>query len=623
MSGQQRGGLKYKTLFVGFFVGVGSTIGLDYVLSAMESKDNSVEHPAFPTVGTYEASTNSQDILENGRANRDRGAQSLQHRLSDMAAMSPLQRNKVLLDLVSSADKAQILSLLQQTKQLKLTPVVQSQVQAVLLQGLVRIDSDSALSHAKQINDQYSSYLISAVFGEWVHIDLQDAILKATTLVGDERTAALDGLLQETSDLSAEERLEIGRQVGNEQYALNAINLERLGKASEDPATLWNELVDDAQHDPEQLGVLTHIAQLWVSKQGPSVLDQIVSSLDNRISSAAILTSVLRRLAQTDPQEAFRYSLNLDGYHYRDVKFEVLHVWVRTDPHSALSSISDVGSEGLRFLLHEQLVQTWASFNPTELLENLHALPEDLVNEATLAAVGMIAGNAPRDAAGLVSEMDDDHLKFRAARSVIGRWLIRDVDAVFDWVVHDTGLEPLRSQLITNVLARIAESDPEYAMKLALEQPIPTGGKGAEAVVVQQIAVRDVDKALEYVVQVRDGPTKTAAYRSVGTQLVRRGDTGMAMELVEQIPDYAKDSYTRQVFGSWSAVDPVGLYHALGEMPSTTLASRAALVLLLNDPRGESLNSSQTDNAKEYLLESDSRQLERLRAKVPLIPLLR
>ncbi|MXZ54856.1 MAG: hypothetical protein F4Z14_01605 [Gammaproteobacteria bacterium] len=529
----------------------------------------------------------------------------------------PLARNTALLNALNYADENQVLDMWEQSKQLD--PQARTHTQELILQRLVQYDPTHAVTLAKEFNSPLSDYLMTAIFSEWAQLNLDDAVSHAVSLDRSERLAASEGILVERIDLSDRKRREIARRLGHEQFANNLINLERLTQSINKPEKVWNEIVKEAQNDPEQLETLIQIARIWVEKNGLSALDQIRTSLSNSETRSVISTAVLKKVAQKNPSEAFAYSLSLDIDPYHDSKLTVVKEWAKTDPQSALEAMATVSNEDVREALVESLVKTWAVFHTRTLLENLSSLPKELKDTATLEAISSIARRVPKEAAETVSSMEDGALKIKAARQVIDLWFLRDMEATLDWVLNDPDLEAQRSQLLNRVLVPLALHDVDRAMEVALEQPLDASDTGPEALIIHQLASTDIDRALEYMPAVRDGPTKSEAYSRIGSELIRQNQTEKALKLLQQIPDYCKDRYSGKVFTSWAVSDPIDLFNSIDQLPADDTKSKAALCLLLNDPNGEHLSEQQIKSTREFLTDDDANKLERLTTQIPVI----
>lgn len=597
-----------------FLAGIGTSAVVFYGPSLIEleggNKQNNQFERGAPSSGSTILNTESTNLGEIiARTN-----QAQIDSLEEMVKLGgPLERNSVLLGVLGQSDEDQVLDLWVQTKQLD--PPARIQTQALIIQKLVRIKPLLALSEVQKFQPPRISYLLTTLFREWVQFDLDAAISQATTLSHDGKLAALKGILQERNDLTITESHKIGRQLGHEQFANSFIKEELSREALAEPERIWKELVAVAHDERVQIDLLTQTARIWVEQAGLGALDQIRESLENSPTKSFVSSLVLLEVARSNPNTAFEYALNLDNDPHNLSKFIVLQEWAETDPHGALDAISSVEKTKQYPLLLERLIKTWASYHPRTLLTDLDSLPNEAVESATKEAVSAIARGFPREAAEIVSAMEtkiDDSLKIEAARSVFDLWSMRDMDAALDWVLNDVGTEGLRSRLLTHAMFPLMHRhrDSERALNVALKLPLGENEIGAEAVVIAQIANRDIDKAIEYMSKVRDGPTKTEAYSCVGYVLAENNMTDRALNLMHQVPDYAKEQYLAQVLGGWAKYHPKRLFESLDALPSKEIASTAAFSLLFYESKPSQLNPEQIETVKTYLSEEDAKQLE-------------
>ena len=588
-----------------------------YGFSFLERDDGNIDNTTVPKVDTPISSAGFADRSEKLVERIANVTHSPIYSLADIANLnSPLERSTALHNVLSEANKDQVLELLEQSKQLDSPARVQTQ--AVILQKLVRVNPSNALTQVAKFNQLGSSDMWSALFSEWAQFDLNEAISYASTLDNTERQAALKGILQERIDLADQQCREIARQLGNEQYAINMITSEKLSKSIAEPEEIWKEVVEEAQGDPTQIELLTQIAQLWVEKHGLEALDYIFASLDNKRTRSHISIAVFRELAHTNPSGALEHTMymeTLDRVGYWDSVLIVVEEWAKFDPHSALDAIRSISQKGLQRPMFVSLVETWATHNPHSILEELDTLPNEVVELATKTAMSALASNSPLDAAERVPTVDDESLREDIARSVIDHWIARDMDGALDWVLKDPDLEFQRTRLLGYLLLTLVEHDPERAMHVALAHPIVENELGPEYWVIARLTRTDADKAIEFLPEVRDGITKTEAYRSLGFELARQGMTDKALQLLKQVPQYPKETYLGRILSAWMHFDPTDLFESLAQMPSEEVASLAAYYLLLNDPWGKHLNSEQRETVRTNLTEEDAKRLKQLSLK--------
>ena len=347
----------YVVFILVILVGIGTSWIVFYAFSLLERDGDNNQNTQILIGDLSSEHTNSpveSDDLEETLAT---STQPQIRTIEELVKLrSPLERNTVLLNVLRQSDEDRVLELLAQTKQFD--PPVRLQTQAFILQRLARINPLRALSEVQDFQTPRFSDLLYALFSEWVQFDLDTAVSQAKTLSHAGRLVALEGVLQERSDLTITERLEIAQQLGHEQFANNFIKQETINEALNEPERVWKEMVESAQNEPAQIKLLTEIAKIWVEQTGMGALDQIRDSLDNSPTKLLITTAVLREVTVKHPHTAFEYALNLDHDPYLESTLTVVQQWAEFDPHSVLDTISSLKQTGQSWLLLERLIWT-------------------------------------------------------------------------------------------------------------------------------------------------------------------------------------------------------------------------------------------------------------------------
>ena len=594
-----------------FVTGAGISAVLLFGLSRFDRDNERVVNTSIPSGDSEGAQDISASESDRSEAIFENPVQTRTFKLEEIVQLDgPLERITALHSVLAQADEDQVLDMLETSKHLD--PPTRVQTQVIILQRLARINPRSAFAQAKQFDRPRVLQLLTGLFREWSQIDLDEAVAHAATLTGSRKLAALEGILEESSDLTDNARRDIARQLNDEQHAINLITQEKISQSIEEPERVWNESVLEAKHDPKLAEMLKEIALNWVKKDGLDAMDHIIESLDNSLTRSLISTVVLREVAKTDPSAALEFAMTLEYDPFHETQYAVVDEWAISDPQLAFDSISLMDDTGRRGILMDRLIQTWGSFHPYELFEDLESLPNDFVSKAVYWVMSALASGNAEDAAKIVTVIDDDSLKISATQRVLQLWSLSDTESALDWVLKEPGLESQRSRLLTYLLVRYVEDNAERAMDLALEQPLEVDEIGLEVWVVAQLAsIRgNLDTVLEYLPRVREGETKMEAYRYVGLELVHRNQTDKAMNLVQQIPEEGKSKYLSQIFGSWAISRPIELLESLDQMQSSDYASIAALALLQSDPQGEFLSSNQMETVKTFLTEEDAKRLD-------------
>lgn len=530
--------------------------------------------------------------------------QSLEGLLHDS---SPFNRSRALYALLSNMGESQVIELFEQSTDAGSRDKVQ--MQKVIIQRLTQLNPQRSLETIQKSNDKNKEELLSSLFKEWSHLNLEEAVSHARTMRLDEKYVALESILLERVDLPVEKRLQIGQQLGNEQHTLALIIQDRLSNSLISPKDAWNEIVDELQDDSSYSWLLVNVATEWVMQSGLEVLDEISESITNPQTKRDVLRSVIHAITEADPKGTFASALKLKSALYNSVVSIVIGTWARMDPRAALTATSQVGPSDLRRQLEESVVRGWSQLKPHDVLSELDSMPDYLRDSARMTLISVLARQAPSDAADLVAGLNSDTTKQSAAMSLVSSWLHIDHQATLDWVLNEPRVQDLKYQLLSTVLYGIVDKDPHLAMETALAQPTTENELGLETTVISLLTRTDFEKAIEFLPQVRDGRTKVAAFASVGGRYVLNGETDNAVNLAQQLPESDRSAYFQALVRVWAGSNPKGLLDSINQLPTTEIKSHAALVLATFNRQQRRLSDKQIDRAKTFLTEDDAEKL--------------
>lgn len=484
-------------------------------------------------------------------------------------------------------------------------------VQSTIFRRYASLDPKSAVRRISDMPRFQHGDLLATVFGEWSLLHLDDAVNAAKQLDGFGKIAALRGILESRDDLSDDVRIEIGRQLGSERVAQNVVAQANITKAVEDPRSAWNTLIGDDLLDTAQTGLLIQVAQVWVEKDGMSVLGTINDTLADWTTKTSVLTAVIHELVQADAQAVFDFVSTMEGDNHNTLIMNVVNAWARLDPEAALVAVQSVESKNLRTSLEYSIASSWGRSNPREVLENLDRLPENAQDAARSSAISTLAQTAPEEAANLMAGMDRGEHQLMTAFQVLSTWASKDAMAALEWALNNPEIKDLRGTLLPSILYQVARIDPQLAFDTALQQPIGANQIGLEAQVISNISIENVEKALALLSLVREGLSLNHAFTSVGSALVRNGDVDQAWNLANRLPESQRESYYRSVVDRWAANDGTKLYESIDKLPSDEIKSHAALKLISFNTWSRNLNDDEINHARTYLNEQDAKSVEK------------
>lgn len=565
--------------------------------------------------------------------------------LADIAAIkSTSEQESTLRELLSDMDEDQIADLLTQSQDV-LGESNRYDLQFVMIQRLAQQNPNRALSFVLEMDSSNNiKGFLTGIFEDWVHSNLDEAVKRARTLSQYHKRIALSTIMQERTDLSDITIHAIAQDLDNEQMVTSARAEQRIEEAIDAPESAWDELARDLQDDLANLRTLSRVATSWVEKSGLDVLDEVYRSLTNAQTRQSVMYHVLEEVAQTDPGGAFDYALTLESDPHNSIVNNIANIWVSSDPRSALTAAIGLEQETLRKTMVESdprsaltaaigleqdtlretmvesAIRAWALSEPKQMLEEIGTLPADLQESASKAALSEIFSESPEEATELVAAMEPSSVKTSSASSVVSVWSERDHIAALEWILNEPGVAEIKSELLSSIMHSLVGADLEFAMDIALEQPIDEdmfvypmdspGELGLEFFVIRSLASSDVDKAIELLPQVREGSTQVVSIHVVAQALLRKDEIDRAFDIIQKAPESVSEKVYRALSMSWVSTDPQGMLKSLDRFPSEDVRSRAAVLLATFNQFTFALSKEQIEEVKKYLTEEHAKALE-------------
>ena len=280
--------------------------------------------------------------------------------------------------------------------------------------------------------------LVRSVFKEWALSNLDDAVSSAKSLKKDARGNALAGILEAIPGESLTTYRTIAKKLGDEDQGLESYVMSFSSVSVENPKAIWDEIVSLIEPENyEQYQVLGNIAQQWYQQEGFGVLEEISLSTLDENIKGDVVNRVLVLAAEENPDQAFRYALTI----------------------------------------------------PTQ----------GNYSRPLYGVTGAWAESDPQAAYDAVTGIEQSRLRESLQRNVVSTWaynepyyLLENLD-IFPPNIRDNG--------ISSALAKIAQTSPQEAAELALEQK--TGMLGGLSYLPNQIMGywmrKDVEGAVNWV----------------------------------------------------------------------------------------------------------------------------
>ncbi len=475
-------------------------------------------------------------------------------------------RNTALHLRLVQSDENELIGLLTQATEISRSNV-RHEISHLIVHRMSTLDPKVALRQVEKLQLDDRSALISLIFGEWSHGDLDAAIDHAQSLDARDKLSALNGILRSRDDLLDDQQRAIAARLGIKHFSMDMLARFIEREFEDSPDLAWYELANDSQSDLSQVGALIGVAEDWIQRDGLNAIEQIYSSITDWAILMPVLSSALHNSTLADPRKTFENALQLDFDTGHFLVSSIVQSWATADPHAALEAVSLVESSALQTQLQDSIVRTWGNKDPDGLLGVIDFLPASLQSSAREHAIVSISRSNPASAARLLTDLTVGNKKRSIAHAIARNWSDQDAQSALDWVLTNPHVADLQQELLGVVLGNLVKQDPNLAMDIALKRPIVGDESGLEATVVSYLAASDPQLAAQMLTKVRDGSTKAAAYTSVGSHLIRGGNADRAVSLAEKMSPTEQTSYFSSIVHTWALAEPDDVFERLSSLP--------------------------------------------------------
>ena len=486
------------------------------------------------------------------------------------------------------------------------------ETQDLLMGRLARFAPEQALKETWQFPVSRWTGLIGVVFGEWGSLNPQEAMSAASTLSGTLRESAVFEILDQLGEHSIEDTEVLEQERGIQSLVDRWIAEEKALSLLDRPEEAWSLVVQDNVDNRDQEALLLKIADKWLQSGKFEVLRHLYGPQSPFFINTGFQTKIESLVAERDLQGAVDYLSTIPVGEQRILASRLLSRLAQHDHEQAFEFASMPSQSLMRKSAQWAVIEVWASKNPEELLQKTLEFPQELRQSVVSSAVRSIARESPASAAKQLQRAREmlGPIDEQSELAVIEEWIKTDPIAASKWVVL-TMEEDSRSRArgMQRIVYRIAQSDPETAMSLALaEEPHAWNSKsGLETYVVESLVDNgQVDEAIKMLDQVRES-SQEMSYYHVGTGLIALGRSADAIQIADRLSEDVQVAYLGSLVYTWLTQSPVDLVEKISSLPSDrarTEVSKRALSMI-NSPF-VSLTAAQVGRLESYITEDRS-----------------
>ncbi len=265
--------------------------------------------------------------------------------------------------------------------------------------------------------------------------------------------------------------------------------------------------------------------------------------------------NLVQRLAQNDPAAAAAELDRLPVHEQPDLRRMIAVPYGAKEPERALAWAQSIEPRDPE--LPMSVLRGLAQTDPERAVTLAASLPYAADREQAIAMVTTFAAHDDQSAermANRLLSLDDAGLGQRTLIAFVGSWAARAPEPAFAWLAANDGRVP--AEAFQNVAVSLAFRDPELAASYTAR--VPAGARPQWiAAVANGYAQRDPEGALGWLAQYRGDPAYRAAVMPVAATLARR-DGAAAVRLLEETGALDADNPTvaLNVVMGWSQQDP-------------------------------------------------------------------
>lgn len=522
-------------------------------------------------------------------------------------SMGPLERKLAIADFVDNFNENGLRKILDLAEDFE-SSVLRDELQDVAIRKSVSFHPRRTLTRITTLPDGRHFSLVKAVFQEWSWVDLEGAVAEADRLGDKLKRAAVEGILTARTDLVAEDRLSLAKELDNEQsfYELAAFAL--IEKRIDDPASTWDQLTQEYGVNPKSLSesqriALLHVAKSWVLNEGMSAVKAINSSLPLRENRAWLTQQLLATLISEEPALA-RDIVEDMREEDRATLLEVVQIWSSEDGLAAFNAAQwmDMESDDTR-RMQRAAIEGWANSNPHTLMANLKQLPEYLQEFSRNTALLEMRWTSPESVPAFVEDIGNKRDREWLLDNLVNSWIHYDPSAAFRWALEFEKTSGRRGYS-RSALGAMARNNLEAALSIALEQPLGENGIGAEASVLGSLGT---NAALEMLSYARNPATRLSVLITHGQKLRYLKNYDGIFGLVEDEPIELQFEYFKTLSLEIASFNPKFLVDKFDSLPNDDFKRYCSELLLssnsIKDP--PFLSDEQVEKFESFVNEEE------------------
>lgn len=421
-------------------------------------------------------------------------------------------------------------------------------VQQILVEYLVQSTPEDALVSIAQMPENRRHAMLRIIFSYWSKENLEQALTAATELTHTDRHVVLDTIFTARSDLSSEEWSTFAARFNFlADFVVREQELLVHEMLDQEPYSAIELLASDEIDDEQQISVYREVVEKWFQQQGMN----IIPKLEDARLGGGIFDELFEQVAGQDRRAALAFFIEVEEFRRDRLGYQLLSSWVIEDAEEAFQAVMNLPKSNYRHSMLDSLVLNWARKDPHVVLDRLMEIPRSVRDGALSAAARELALDGPKELLDRISTLRTvpGTNVDRAMQTVVRTWSTDAPKLALDWVQSNSKENTTnRTQLLREVLPKIALIEPEEAMTIAVDDfNSDYIGVNLQDYVIRALLHADrFDTAIELLDRVHED-IKVLQHISVGLELVKHDRLDDALSLAESISDEERLRYFNNV----------------------------------------------------------------------------
>ena len=452
---------------------------------------------------------------------------------------STTERRHALYQLLENKNDQQIVDVLERTFSIDQTNNVYL-VQKILFAELARLDPEKALEFIWQTERPLWGSLLDEVATHWSLIAPSDALTAFASLKEPWKRRAIQTVFKSQGSLTEAELVEISESLDITDHFLLWSHEVELAEVIDEPRQAFDLTLNADISDLDKQRLVLQITNRWLERVGTvglsAQLNLVNEVFPHEINSLSRF--VVAEIAKLNPALVWAQLTEMSEEFQQRFSGTVFSVWVESDLDTTLQVITNKDDITFMEFAHYSFLNTWVRAVSDNFLEHVEQIPEtDRISAIRIAVDHLAQSSPPHEVLELLAQLrSHGHNTLEATDSFVAYWSRKDPHAAVEWALENPEQGRGNGQtMLGSALKQLALSDPQRAMKIALEKSSEYRLEGE--VVMELLRQGEFDTALSLVPQVRKHPWYRSIYNSVSMSLIYEGRTEDALALAERVEE--------------------------------------------------------------------------------------